>query len=46
MHISHITDKFIKHPLEAVKVGDVVDVQVLEVDKKRKRIALTMKIKK
>ena len=46
VHISRICDRFIKHPLEAVKVGDVVDVQVLEVDKKRKRIALTMKIGK
>ena len=46
VHISRICDRYIKHPLEAVKVGDVVDVQVLEVDKKRKRIALTMKIKK
>lgn len=46
VHISRICDRYIKHPLEAVKVGDVVDVQVLEVDKKRKRIALTMKIDK
>ena len=46
VHISRICDRYIKHPLEAVKVGDVVDVQVLEVDRKRNRIALTMKIKK
>ena len=46
VHISRICDRYIKHPLEAVKVGDVVDVQVLEVDKKRRRIALTMKIGK
>ena len=45
VHISRITDRFIKHPLEAVSVGDVVDVQVLEVDPAKKRIALTMKIK-
>ena len=45
VHISQITDRFIKHPLEAVKVGDIVDVQVLEVDSAKKRIALTMKIK-
>ena len=38
-----ITNKFIKHPLEAVSVGDVVDVKVLSVDLKKKRIALTMK---
>ena len=44
VHISHITDKFIKHPLEAVSVGDIVDVQVLDVELDKKRIALTMKI--
>jgi len=44
VHISEITDKkFIKHPLEAVSVGDIVDVKVLSVDSKKKRIALTMK---
>lgn len=44
VHISEITDKkFIKHPLEAVSVGDIVDVKVLSVDMKRKRIQLTMK---
>lgn len=46
VHISQITDRFIKHPLEAVSVGDVVDVQVLEVDVPKKRISLTMKINK
>ncbi len=46
VHISQMTDRFIKHPLEAVSVGDVVDVQVLSVDAPKKRIALTMKIKK
>ena len=45
VHISQITDRFIKHPLEAVSVGDVVDVQVLAVDLPKKRISLTMKIK-
>ena len=45
VHISQITDKFIKHPLEAVSVGDIVDVQVLTVDVAKKRIGLTMKIK-
>ena len=44
VHISHITDKFIKHPLEAVSVGDIVDVQVLDVELDKKRIALSMKI--
>ncbi len=44
VHISQICNRFIKHPLEAVKVGDVVKVRVLDVDTKRKRISLTMKI--
>ncbi len=44
VHISQITEKFIKHPLEAVSVGDVVDVQVLSVDVPKKRIGLTMRI--
>ena len=46
VHISQITEKFIRHPLEAVSVGDIVDVQVLSVDTGKKRIALTMKIEK
>ena len=46
VHISQITEKYIKHPLEAVSVGDIVDVQVLDVDMQKKRISLTMKIKK
>lgn len=45
VHISQMSNKFIKHPLEVVSVGDVVSVQVMEVDLKKKRIALTMKIK-
>ncbi len=44
VHISQITDRFIKHPLEAVSVGDIVEVQVLGVDEAKKRISLTMKI--
>uniref|UniRef100_UPI0040560810 Tex-like N-terminal domain-containing protein n=1 Tax=Acetatifactor sp. TaxID=1872090 RepID=UPI0040560810 len=44
VHISQITDRFIKHPLEAVSVGDIVEVQVISVDVPKKRIALTMKI--
>lgn len=44
VHISQLTDKkFVKHPMEVVKVGDIVNVTVLDVDLKRKRIALTMK---
>ena len=43
VHISEISDKFIKHPLEAVSVGDVVDVRVLGVDLKKNRISLSMK---
>ncbi len=44
VHISELTDKkFIKHPLEVVSVGDIVDVKVLSVDMKKKRIQLTMK---
>ncbi|MCR5102749.1 MAG: RNA-binding transcriptional accessory protein [Butyrivibrio sp.] len=46
VHISQITDRYIKHPLDAVSVGDIVEVQVLEVEEAKKRIALTMKIKK
>ena len=43
VHISQICDRYIKHPLEAVSVGDIVDVKVLDVDLEKKRIALTMK---
>ena len=46
VHISQITDRFIKHPLEAVRVGDVVTVWVISVDVAKKRIALTMKAPK
>lgn len=46
VHISQITDRYIKHPLEAVSVGDIVDVQVISVDVPKKRIGLTMKIDK
>ena len=44
VHISQITNRYIKHPLEAVSVGDIVDVQIISVDVAKKRIALTMKI--
>ena len=43
VHISQICDRYIKHPLEALSVGDVVEVKVLDVDLQKKRIALTMK---
>ena len=43
VHISRICDRYIKHPSEVLKVGDIVKVKVLEVDLKRKRISLTMK---
>ncbi len=43
VHISQLTNRYIKHPSEAVKVGDIVDVMVMSVDVKRKRIQLTMK---
>ncbi|MFQ9933530.1 MAG: Tex family protein [Lachnospiraceae bacterium] len=44
VHISQITDKYINHPLEAVSVGDIVDVKVMSVDLTKKRIQLTMKM--
>ena len=43
VHISQISDKYIKHPLEAVSVGDVVDVKVISVDLNKKRIGLSMR---
>ena len=46
VHISQITDKYIKHPLEVVSVGDIVDVKVMDVDLTKKRISLTMRIDK
>jgi uncharacterized protein len=46
VHISQICDRYIKHPLEAVKVGEVVKVSVLGVDVKMKRISLTMRLGK
>lgn len=45
VHISQMSDKFIKHPLEVVSVGDIVDVTVLSVDENKKRIQLSMKEK-
>ena len=43
VHISQVCNKFIKHPSEVVSVGDIVDVVVLDVDEKKKRISLSMK---
>ena len=43
VHVSQMSEKFIKHPLEAVSVGDVVEVRVLGVDEKKNRISLSMK---
>jgi len=43
VHISQLADKFVKHPLDVVKVGDIVKVKILDVDVERKRISLTMK---
>ncbi len=44
VHISQMTDRYIKHPLEAVSVGDIVEVKVMSVDLNKKRIQLTMKL--
>ena len=46
VHISELSDRYIKHPLDAVSVGDNVKVRILEVDKKQKKISLSMKKKK
>ncbi len=46
VHVSQISDRFIKHPSEVLSVGDIVEVKVLSVDLNRKRIGLTMKFKK
>jgi len=43
VHISQVANRRLKHPSEAVKVGDIVKVAVLDVDEKRHRISLTMK---
>ncbi|MCR5250065.1 MAG: RNA-binding transcriptional accessory protein [Lachnospiraceae bacterium] len=44
VHVSRMSDKFVKHPLEVVHVGDIVEVKVVEVDLKKKRISLSMKL--
>lgn len=43
VHISQISNRFIKHPMDAVSVGDTVKVRILEVDQERQKISLTMK---
>ncbi|MCR1975291.1 RNA-binding transcriptional accessory protein [Clostridium sporogenes] len=43
VHISQLSNSFVKHPLDVVKVGDIVEVRILEVDQKRNRISLSMK---
>ena len=43
VHISQISDRFIKHPSDVLKVGDIIKVKVLDVDVKKQRISLTMK---
>ena len=44
VHKSQMADRFVKHPLDIVKVGDIIKVKILEVDSKRNRISLTMKL--
>ena len=44
VHISQLCDRYIKHPLEVVSVGDIVEVKVLSVDVKKQRIQLTMRV--
>ena len=44
VHVSQLADRFVKDPREVVKAGDIVKVKVVEVDLKRRRIALTMKL--
>ena len=43
IHISEIADRYLKHPSEVLSVGDVVQVKILSVDEKKKRISLSMK---
>lgn len=43
VHISHLSDKFVKHPKDVVQVGDIVDVKIIDIDKDKGRIALSMK---
>ena len=43
VHISQMSDKFIKHPLDVVSVGDIIEVKVLSVDLEKEKVSLTMK---
>ncbi len=43
VHLSQLSDKFIKHPMEVVAVGDIVKVRVIEIDKARERVSLSMR---
>ena len=43
VHISQLSERFVRHPLDVVKVGDIVDVRVLSIDEKRGKIALSMR---
>ena len=43
VHISELADRYVKHPLDVVKVGDIVNVRVLSIDEKRGKISLSMK---
>ena len=45
VHISQLSDKFVKHPMDVVSVGDTVKVKILEIDKEKQKVALTMKEK-
>ena len=45
VHISEMSDKFIKNPSELVSVGDIVKVKVIKIDMERKKVALSMKVK-
>jgi uncharacterized protein len=44
IHISEMADRFIKHPNELISVGDIVNVRIINIDKERKRVSLSMKI--
>ena len=43
VHISQISDRYIKHPMDAVSVGDTVKVRIISIDKAKQRVGLTMK---
>ena len=45
VHISQMSDKFIKHPMDVVSVGDTVKVRIVSIDREKKKVGLTMKLK-